>query len=179
MTAVSGQYGMAGRIRCGSRLESSIWVLTDKFINVCDQIVRKVCDHTRRSPRALFFLDQYGYSKIPMPVIAGIFQRIGHAEVILNLHISALMTYINDEILERACQGLGIADVRSALGGHSVADLKRTEAGARKLIQCALFRSVVDGCQAKHYTNFFSFGDVLVTASIGFCTSVKSIVRET
>lgn len=142
----------------GSRLDSNIWVLTDKFTNVCDQIVRKVCDHTRRSPRALFFLDQYGYSKIPMPVIAGIFQRIGHAEVILNLHTSSLMNYINDEILERACLGLGIADVRSALGGHSVADLKRTEAGARKLIQCALYRSVVDGCQAKHYTPFFIRG---------------------
>lgn len=142
----------------GSRLGNSIWILTDKFTKVCDQIIRKVCDHTRRSPRALFFLDQYGYSKIPMPVIAEIFKRIGHAEVILNLHTSSLMTYINDEILERACQSLGITDVRAALGGHSVADLKRTEAGARKLIQCALYRSVVDGCQAKHYTPFFIRG---------------------
>ena len=141
-----------------SRLGCSIWVLTEKFTNVYDQIIRKVCDHSRGSPRALFFLDQYGYSQIPMPVIADIFERIGHAEVILNLHTSSLMTYINDEILERACQSLGITDVRSAMGGHSVADLKRTEAGARKLIQCALYRSVADGCKAKHYTPFFIRG---------------------
>lgn len=142
----------------GSRLETSIWVLTDEFTNVCDKIIGKVCDHTRRSPRALFFLDQYGYSQIPMPVIAGIFQRIGHAEVILNFHTSSLMTYVNDEIFERACKKLGIADMRSILGGLTVTDLKRTESGARKLIQCGLYRSVVDGCQAKHYTPFFIKG---------------------
>jgi three-Cys-motif partner protein len=76
--------------------------------------------------RALFVLDQYGYTGVPLPLIARIFSALPHAEVFLTVAVGWITAYLSDmrdaatklgvppETIDRICRddedGLNVED---------------------------------------------------------------------
>lgn len=65
---------------------------SDLLPTVIGDILRR-----QRQGRAIFVLDQFGYSDVPMSAIRSIFDNLPKAEVILTFSIDALLNYLQDE----------------------------------------------------------------------------------
>lgn len=53
----------------GEAIGRSIYIIHDDFVSTSSAALQLVRDHTPRANTALFFLDQYGYSEVPAPLI--------------------------------------------------------------------------------------------------------------
>jgi hypothetical protein len=111
-----------------------------------------------RRPRAIFLLDQYGYSDVPAELIAKILQSIPGSEIILTFAVDALLNFFseNSEKTKGLLQKIGIPDV---LKGRSFDDIKRSETDWRLMVQACLYRELIDRCHAQYYTLFFIRSD--------------------
>lgn len=141
----------------GNEIDTSIHLIHAEFAETADQLVDAVLRHTPRSPTALFFLDQYGYTDVPAPTIQTIFRRVRNAEVVLTFHVSSFGTYTNDELVRRVSASLKI-DIQKHLGGRGVEEIKANDADWRRFIQGALYQGLVEGCNARYFTPFFIRG---------------------
>lgn len=142
----------------GSEIGRSIHLMRDDFANSAQSVIKLVQAHTPRAKKALFFLDQYGYSDVPAPLIQRIFAELPQSEVVLTFHVSAFATYANDEIESHVSHKLSI-DIRRVLG-KSIDEIKN-ENGAdwRRYIQSSLYQALVQNCGAKFFTPFFIRGE--------------------
>lgn len=106
-----------------------------------------------RAGRAIFLLDQYGYSKVPTHLINTILTKLSGSEVILTFAVDSLLTYISDHnnMAQNLLNKIGTPDV---LRGRSVEDIK-SDKEWRLFIQSCLYKDFVDNCNAKFYTLFF------------------------
>lgn len=141
----------------GSRIGVSIHLIESKFDATTDQVLALVRQHTKRSAKALFFLDQYGYSDVPAPIIRRILTGSPTAEVILTFHVASFATYTNDDFTANVERSLEI-DIRGQLGGRTIESLKDNDADWRRLIQGALYQALVQRCGASFFTPFFIRG---------------------
>ncbi|MCA8273604.1 three-Cys-motif partner protein TcmP [Burkholderia sp. AU30280] len=141
----------------GRSIGTTIHLLHATFGSTVSDILAAVAKHTPRSGTALFFLDQYGYTEVPAPLIRQIFSSARDAEIVLTFHVSSFATYTNDELARKISTTLRI-DVLKRLGGRSIEDIKRDEADWRRFIQAALYEALVDGCGADFFTPFFIRG---------------------
>lgn len=141
----------------GHMLGKTLHLVCDEFASVADNALALVKQHTPRSATAIFFLDQYGYTDVPAPVIQKIFSELANSEVVLTFHVASFATYTNDQLTDRISDTLQI-DIRRALNGRSVEDLKENEADWRRFIQAALYQALVTECGARFFTPFFIRG---------------------
>lgn len=135
----------------------TIHILHSEFGAATDEVLLRIAKHTPRSGTALFFLDQYGYTEVPAPLIRRIFASSRNAEVVLTFHVSSFATYTNDELARRISKTLHV-DVFKHLGGRSIEEIKANEADWRRFIQAALYEALVDQCGAAFFTPFFIRG---------------------
>lgn len=103
-----------------------------------------------RAGRAIFVLDQFGYSAVPLLTIREILATLDNAEVILTFATDSLIDYLSEnEPTQRILEKIGITlpskDIRTA---KEERDWKRT-------IQFALHREIPERTEAKFYTPFF------------------------
>ncbi|MBX3412454.1 MAG: three-Cys-motif partner protein TcmP [Pirellulales bacterium] len=103
-----------------------------------------------RAGRAIFVLDQFGYSAVPLPTIRGILATLDNAEVILTFATDSLIDYLSEneptqKILEKVGITLPSKNVRTA----------KEEREWRRTIQFALHREIPVRTEAKFYTPFF------------------------
>lgn len=137
----------------------SIHLIHDDFAAASVTVTDLVRRHTPRAGTALFFLDQYGYSDVPAPLIESIFNQLPGSEVVLTFHVSSFATYTNDDFTNHVSRKLAI-DIRAALGGKSIEELKDADdADWRRVIQCALYEALVSKCGARFFTPFFIRGE--------------------
>ncbi|MFZ6779652.1 three-Cys-motif partner protein TcmP [Undibacterium sp. Ji83W] len=141
----------------GAKIGNSIHLLCEEFASAASATIAQVARHTPRAGRALFFLDQYGYTDVPAPLIRQIFTSLPHSEVVLTFHVSSFATYTNDEFAEHVGKALAI-DVHEALGGQTIEDIKGNDADWRRFIQGALYQALVSKCGAQFFTPFFIRG---------------------
>lgn len=141
----------------GHLIGKSIHLVCAEFISAADGALALVNKHTPRASTAIFFLDQYGYTDVPSTLIRRIFSESPNSEVVLTFHVSSFATYTNDELVERISQTLQV-DIRKALGGRSIDDVKQNDADWRRFIQGALYQALVTGCGARFFTPFFIRG---------------------
>ena len=141
----------------GTLIGSSIHLVCQEFGDAVSAVIAQILRHTPRVPRALFFLDQYGYSDVPAPLIRQIFTMLPNSEVVLTFHVSSFATYTNDEFAQHVGKALSI-DIASALGGQSIEDIKENDADWRRFIQGALYQALVSKCAARFFTPFFIRG---------------------
>lgn len=141
----------------GALIGSSIHLVCQEFGDAATSVIAHVSRHTPRAARALFFLDQYGYTGVPAPLIRQIFTRLPNSEVVLTFHVSSFATYTNDEFAEHVGKALAI-DLGTALGGQSIEDIKENDADWRRFIQGALYQALVSKCGARFFTPFFIRG---------------------
>ena len=72
-----------------------ISVYTDRFESVSDKIISEIVRRQPYSGRAIFLLDQTGYSQVPLGLIARIFQELKDAEVILTFAEEVLTRFLD------------------------------------------------------------------------------------
>jgi len=133
-------------------LDKEIRIVRGAFKDAYEPIVREISAR-RGKRRALFFLDQYGYSDAPLGIVRRILKDIDGAEVILTFAVDALINYLSDtERFAKAVQPV-------ELTRSKILDLKKlweaSESGSRYVVQNALFDHVARVTDAPHSSPFF------------------------
>ena len=128
-----------------------IRLLTGKFSCYAEAVIRRCAERSKRSGKALFVLDQYGYSEVPLGTLREIFTALGKAEIILTFNVDSLINFLSDKNLEDFEKKTGYE------GALSAADLDDQRKGPhwRHLIQAKLYAGITTGSGAKHFTPFF------------------------
>ncbi|WP_247664436.1 three-Cys-motif partner protein TcmP [Ralstonia pseudosolanacearum] len=85
-----------------------VCLVEGEFVDHCGAAIQRCHDRSRRSGRALFVLDQYGYSDVPMHCLRDIFAKLKRAEVILTFYIDALIKYLNERNLAAFQKATGV-----------------------------------------------------------------------
>ncbi len=129
----------------------TIQIRTGRF----DQFVPEIISYVQNrgtAGRAIFVLDQCGYSDVPMPIIRRILTDLPKAEIILTFATDWLIDYLtssetSQKILE--CAGL-------ELSSEAIAAAKdQHPAKWREMIQVMLHREIHEKSGAAYYTPFF------------------------
>lgn len=124
-----------------------------EFSNNLDDLIQDI-KNKGRAERAIFILDQYGYSDAPISDINKIFRNLKNAECILTFSIDSLIDYLseqNSKILENL--GLSKKDCEEIL------DIRKDSTEIRSKLQPILYKSIVDASGAPYYTPFFIKSD--------------------
>lgn len=103
------------------------------------------------SHRALFFLDQYGWSDVSFSVVRKIFSELKNPEVVLTFSVDSLIDYFRAEAANT--RGGRAIEITGEFA-ECLASLK-TEHGARYVIQNFLYRHILKKTGAFFYTPFF------------------------
>ncbi|HYG23357.1 MAG TPA: three-Cys-motif partner protein TcmP [Verrucomicrobiae bacterium] len=100
----------------GHKIGKSIFLHTGAFATRCDDILARLKKrHPREGGRAIFFLDQCGYSQVTPQLIRRISGEVRHAEYIINFAIEWLLDFVSDTALFRKrLQNLGLGNYLSA-----------------------------------------------------------------
>jgi three-Cys-motif partner protein len=100
--------------------------------------------------RALFILDQCGYSDVPLLAVGEILRRVAKAEVILTFATDYLIDYLGDAYQA----GAGI--VRAGINVERIlSKMDKSKPEWRRLIQLELHKEIQEKTGAKFYTPFF------------------------
>ena len=103
------------------------------------------------SHRALFFLDQYGWSSVSFATIRQIFASLKNPEVLITFSVDSLIDYFSDQTARTAGgQAIELAPEM----GELIKALK-TEHGQRHVIQGILYKHIISSTGADFYTPFF------------------------
>ncbi|MEW6402946.1 MAG: three-Cys-motif partner protein TcmP [Chloroflexota bacterium] len=136
----------------GDKLRSErIRLLKGQFGQHADDVIRYSANRSKRSGKAIFVLDQYGYSEVPLPALQNIFSTLGKAEIILTFNVDSLINYLSDQNLASFERKTGFE------GALTAADLDAQVKGPhwRRQIQAKLYANITSGSGARHFTPFF------------------------
>ncbi len=131
--------------------EGRIKLVRGKFADHCAAALQRARDRSPRSGRALFVLDQYGYSAVPMDCLRDIFAKLKSAEVILTFYIDSLISYLNEKNLADFELSTGIS---SSVRAADLDEIKQSPRW-RVQLQSSLYQSLTSQCSAQFYTPFF------------------------
>jgi three-Cys-motif partner protein len=134
----------------GQDIGKSVSVSTGLFEEKSAEIIQAI---KARGPshRALFFLDQYGWSAVSFATIRQIFASLRNPEVLITFSVDSLIDYFSNETA-RTTGGQAI-ELDPAMG-EAIKALK-TEQGQRQLIQGMLYKHIIGSTGADFYTPFF------------------------
>lgn len=136
----------------GEKLRNDqIRLIKGQFIQHAETVVKVSANRSKRAGKAIFVLDQYGYSEVPLPVLQNIFTTLGKAEIILTFNVDSLINYLSDKNLASFERKTGFE------GALSAADVDAVVKGPfwRRQIQAKLYGNITAGSGAKHFTPFF------------------------
>lgn len=145
------------RIATAYRAKGRLHVLPGTFEGYASDIVDRI-SAKGRAPRAIFLLDQYGYSKVPLTVLRSILTCLPNAEVLLTFATDWLIDYMSTS--ERGT----ISPARlEQMGLHGLVHQFETlisfkehrDPRWRRLVQSVLHRDLVEQSGAKYFTPFF------------------------
>ncbi len=128
-----------------------IAVHNSAFADVVDSIIEDVLRRQPRAGRAIFLLDQTGFSQVELTLVARIFRKLPAAEVILTFASDALINHLADTLqLVTAVAPLQLSQAR-------IQDLiqLRNGDGGRALIQRVLREHIRKATGATYDTPFF------------------------
>jgi len=134
----------------GDEIGQSISLATGSFEDEAANIIQAI---KGRGPshRALFFLDQYGWSSVPFATIRQIFGCLKNPEVLITFSVDSLIDYFSDQTARTAA---GQAIELDPAMGDLIRALK-TEHGQRHVIQGVLYKHIISSTGADFYTPFF------------------------
>ncbi len=124
------------------------------FLEEVDALLKRITrDGQHVHARALFFLDQCGYSSVPFYALQKILRTLHNAEIILNFAIDYFLTYFNPgEKYKKITTDLGIGNRDfEQLCEH----LQKGKAEAKFLLQCNVARLMFEKSMARYMTRFF------------------------
>ena len=126
-------------------------VYNSPFKDVAGEIIADIKRRQPRSGRALFLLDQKGFSQVEFGLIRRIFEELAHAEVILTFAAETLVNFMVERPeLSSAVRPIELRDA-------DIRDLVelRDGAGGRAVVQRALRDHLRAGTGATYDTPFF------------------------
>jgi three-Cys-motif partner protein len=137
-----------------SVFNKNIFIFHNEFNAKADELIERVRLKMPRAARAIFLLDQYGYSDAPTDLIAKIIRLLPGSEVILTFAVDALLNFFSERTAttQALLQRIGIPEI---LRGRSFNDIKKSESDCRLFLQACVYRELVDKCRARYYTLFF------------------------
>lgn len=126
-----------------------ITILNGTFVEHLPAIIHQI-KLTQRKGRSIFFLDQFGYSDVPMSAIRTIFTTLDRAEVVLNFAIDSLLNY-----LQEASAGLQLYQ-QFGIDDRFITDWqqRKDEHMGRAITQRALMAHIHMNSGAKFFTPF-------------------------
>lgn len=109
-----------------------------------------------RRPRAIFLLDQYGYSKVPFATLRHILTRLPNAEILLTFATDWLVDYMSGKggVSPVRLQELGLIDMADQFE-TLVSARKHRDSRWRRLVQSVLHQDLVQQSGARYFTPFF------------------------
>lgn len=135
-----------------SQTGRTIHPLCGDFLEKQDAIVRQI-QNDQRAGRAIFILDQYGWTNVPFPYIQKIFASLKKAEVILTFATDWLIDYLSkEESFKKAYDSTGLHE---CLPLQRLLQEKEDSCQWRSAIQAHLHRSIITASGARYYTPFF------------------------
>jgi three-Cys-motif partner protein len=137
----------------GSLFDQSIFVKSGRFQDHVTDIIGYAKKRSKRAARAIFLLDQYGYSKVPTHLIRTILTSLPGAEIILTFAVDSFLNFASD--FPSTQKTLGKVGIPNALRGRSIDEIKRSDPDWRLYIQSCLYKELIDKCGASYYTPFF------------------------
>lgn len=137
------------------KTNNKIHMCNSSFESKCQNIIDFIKKKNPHSGRAIFILDQYGYSEVPTTIIRKIFEHLKNAEVILTFNIDSFINYASDSkntinLLKKI--GISLPDVFTSF---TLEELKKSDKNWRFFIQSVLYDQLVTSCGADYYTPFF------------------------
>lgn len=135
-----------------SRVSKDIHLLRGDFNDHADNIIAHVRKKAPKSGRSIFILDQYGYTQVPMPLLAKIFQTLPRAEVILTFNVDSFSSYASDKSDRSPLESIGLPNI---FQGKSLQEIKNNECDWRAYIQSQLYPHIVRSAGARFHTPFF------------------------
>ncbi len=88
-----------------------ITYLQGAFADKCQTIIADIKKHANRVQRAIFILDQYGWSKAPINVIRSIFSALSDAEIILTFTPDEIIDHVSEDEEKAVRMASGLANV--------------------------------------------------------------------
>jgi three-Cys-motif partner protein len=142
----------------GSQIDKNIFLRHSLFDIEADSIIDHIKKRSPRSAKAIFLLDQYGYSDVPKPIIRKILTTLQGSEIILTFAVDSFSTYATDKD-GRTKNLLNKINLPDIFQGRSIEDIKNNESDWRLYIQSSMYKALIDGCGARFYTLFFIRSD--------------------
>lgn len=140
------QEGYGGKIK-----SENIRLLHGSFGEHAEAVIKRSVDRSKRSGKAIFVLDQYGYSGVPLETLQKICARLAKAEIILTFNVDSLINYLSDK-------SLASFEAKTGFDGAITAeDMDELNKGPhwRRQIQSKLYARITSGSGAKYFTPFF------------------------
>ncbi|MFV0445107.1 MAG: three-Cys-motif partner protein TcmP [Planctomycetaceae bacterium] len=130
-------------------LSDRIQLLHGEFVARSSEITEFVKNQGRAN-RAIYVLDQFGYSDVPLTTIRDVLATLENAEVLLTFATDFLIDYLsgNDQT-QRILENVGIT-----LPSKDIVTAKESR-DWRRIIQFALHHEIPERTGAKFYTPFF------------------------
>lgn len=145
-------------------LDEKVQCIRGSFEDQLEGIIKGLRSARGRKPYPIFVLDQYGYSDVPIEMIARIMSEFSHAEVFLTLavdNISAFSRSLGGALRRlRSSLRIDTAQIEAIVGGRmAIEEIEALPEEDRNRImsqiQCVLHEAFAKHAGAKCYTPFF------------------------
>lgn len=135
-----------------SRLGKTIHIWTDDFNNRVDDMITIAKKRSPKKGRAIFFLDQYGWSTVTFQSIKNILEKLEKAEIFLTFSVDALVNFITESKFDET--NFRNIEISKEFYSELVRD-KQENSHWRTFIQNKLYKHIVESTNAKYYSTFF------------------------
>jgi three-Cys-motif partner protein len=136
----------------GQQLQSEqIRLIHGSFENNSESVIKRAKDRSMKAGKAIFVLDQYGYSEVPLKTLNAICTQLAKAEVILTFNVDSLINYLNEDNLNKFEKKTGFEGAVTA----EELDALENNPNWRKIIQSKLYENITRTSGAKYFTPFF------------------------
>lgn len=133
--------------------DENIVVLNYPFDKVADRIIKEVQKHQPRAGRAIFLLDQTGYSQVGLKLVANIFANLPTAEVILTFAADIMANFLDNN--PRFIKTASRLDFTPEQIEHLLSLKVEDEVEQRARVQRVLLDNIYGITRAEFYTPFF------------------------
>ena len=128
-----------------------IVLLNKRFEDAADDIIAEIGRRQPKAGRAIFLLDQCGFSRVATDLVARIFRELRNAEVILTFATDALVNHLSDRpAFARGVVPIELPEARI----RELIELKNGD-GGRALVQRVMRKHMRDTTGAAYDTPFF------------------------
>jgi len=135
------------------KLDNSISIINADFNNMAQEIIDAVKARSPKRGRAIFLLDQYGWSQVSFTNIRAILEQLDKAEIFLTFSVDSLIDYLS--IHNYDMKAFGSIEMDTGLVKELIRIKEEEQIGYRALIQNTLYTHIQATTGAPFYSPFF------------------------